>query len=289
MYTFYTPPLYLPKNKEPILRIETKSSYFRDKIGYNYAIAFGQKPLKKNAFCYEDFVLRIDLSLKKINKEKKPLNCSVQFSYLNHKDKPTFLFSTPIGSWFKIDYLKRYARGSMIKDDNLEEYLMLKINSFIFLLMRIFRIHSVCIKRKMTSSLFIGKKGVGKTTLAGLLLKEDRKSKIIEDDSTFVLPIADSIYALSLKQNGYYPISHLFFIERKAEKLSEIYPISHKEAFKRIVFHSDVILNKDDNQVEYRLKILEKLTSRCRCFVFVNGKDLRNNSIRLKRLIDKVI
>jgi len=280
---------YLPFNEEEVFKIETQSRYIRDTINCSYITTWKQKPLKRVCFWRKNFVLRIDLSSEKINKESKSLSCSVNFSYLNHKDRPIFLFSTPMGSWVKIDYLKRYARASLIKSDSLGEYLLLKASYFILTLIGMFRIHSVWIKINRSSLLFIGEKGAGKTTLAELLLREDRKSKIFEDDCTFVFPVADSIYAFSINQNVYYPINYLFFIEKKINKLSEVYPISHKEAFKRIVFHSDIILKKDDNQIEYRLNTLEKLVFGCKCFILINGKDLKDNSKRLKGLMEMVL
>ena len=278
---------FLPFRDGGILKVETKSRYIKRFMETRFILTQGQRPLKKNPFLFEDFVSRIDLSSKKINRKKESSIQPIRCYSFNNKYGPIYRFSTPLGSYVEINYIKRKARGIIIVGDNLDEYLMIKVNSFILKMRRMTRIHGLWIRKGKTSVLLIGRPDVGKTTLGGLWLKEDSRSKVIEDDSTFVFPENNSVYAFSLKQNSYYPISHLFFVERRINNLSKAYPISQIEAYKRIVFHSDVILDKPDNLVEYRLKTLEKLVIRSRCLVLINGTDLKNNSKKLKKLIKK--
>lgn len=249
--------------------------------------AFGQKPLKKTIRSSEDFVWRIELSLNKISKQIKIPPYSLNSAHFNNKDRPIFLSSTSLGSRLRINYLKRYAITNIAKGDSLFEYLIPSIISFILMLTRTVRIHGALINGYRTSFLLIGQSGAGKTTLARALSKEDRRIKIIEDDITFVFIVGNSAWGFSPTENLYKSISHLFFIEKEMGQLSRIYSISHKEAFKRIVFHSDVILRKGDCRVRDRLKTLEKLILGCSSFVLVNGKDLKDNSKKLKRLLDR--
>ena len=280
---------YSPLSEEIIIRIKSEIRSIQDITDIYHKIAFGPKLLRKIDSLPADFILHLKPSSKRINKQRRFPPCYLNFSYSNNRDKSIFLFSTPMGSQVKIDYLKRYVKGSIIKGDSLLEYLMLKINFFVFILSKLFRIHAAWIKRGKRSFFLVGERGVGKTTLTRLLLKEDKKSRLIEDDCTFIFPRDNIVHAFSPDRMMYHFVTHLFFVEKKINNLSEIYPISSKEAFKRIVFHSDILLKKDDTKVEYRLETLEKLVLGCQCFVLVNGRGLKDNSKKLERLLAKAL
>ena len=117
----------------------------------------------------------------------------------------------------------------------------------------------------------------------------DKESELIEDDNVFVCSLDGNIRVFSVMQELHWPVSTLFFLKKETETVSRIYSVSDKEAFERIVFHSDMIVNKNDKEVEDRMDILGKLISNCKCFVFINGEDLKNDPKKIKKLIDKVI
>jgi len=274
---------YIPLTQSRFLRIVTRNSYIKQIVYNAYMLRFGKKPLS-NIPSREDFILHIDSHSKKVSSHN-PSRPSLNI--INKKNKPVFLLSSFGGSWAKINYLKKYGRLSVIKDDDSLDYFIPQILSLINILMRVCRIHSAGIKRGRDSFLFVGESGVGKTTLARLFSEDEKGTRLIEEDNTFVLNIDDSVYAFSFSNHrGLCSISYIFFLERNMEKKSEIYPISHNEAFKRIVFHADIAVNKNDNRIEDRLRILEKMTHSCKSFVLINGKD---GLKRLKTLVQKAV
>ncbi len=274
-YTFFL------RNRNNVMKIETNHHYIRELFGFHFSVLTGEKLLRSNHSFHEDLFLRVDLSLRsKLRRETSSL------AFI-HDENPIFFFSTAIGSWLKMDLLKRRGRCAIIKDDKIGEFILPNL-SYLLMSRKMVLVHGAWIKRGRYSFLLIGKSNVGKSTLSRLL-KEGNKFKPITDDSTIVQPVGKNVYAYALEPNTHGPISHLFFIQRTKAKKSQIYPINRKEGFKKIVFFSDIILEKSDAHIDFRLETLKKLVSQSRSFILVNGLDLKNNSRKLKKLINSAV
>ncbi len=209
-----------------------------------------------------------------------------------YSDKIIFSLRTPLGSRAKIDYLRRKAYIKVIKEDIYLEHFLLRVTKLILRLIKSFSIHAVWMKGRR-DFLLIGKSGSGKSTLGGLLSTVDKRNKIMRDDFVFIFPFKKKVYASVLKDDrrDFYigKITHLFFVEKKVKEKSRIIPISSKEAFSRITLCSDVILKKNDPQIDYRLDVLHRLVSQAKPFVIINGGDLKDNPKKIKNILHNVI
>ena len=290
LYTFYFQDIGI-ENK--IVKVETSSRLLRNFIVSEFILLPAKRVSENVPDFVENFALRIEWSSKKRYREREISPPLLKGSALTTKEGGRVIsFSTPMGSWSKIDYNKRYAKVGIRKGDPLLDYLIFRTRSLIFLFMRIVRVHGAVIKNRRRFFIFVGKSGAGKTMIGELALLLDENNALLDDDSLSLISVDATPYVLygpSFESELFSPVSYIFFVVRERKCLSNVFPISNREAFKRILFHSDVIFNNDDTEIVNRIKVLERLAFNCKSFILINGKNLKNNPKELRRLIYKVI
>jgi len=274
--------IYFSLFENELLKVETNSRNLRD-ILMNIPV-FGQaRLLTKTDPSRIIFTSRVGLFPRKITKK---INLPHVVESFHTPLRVIFGIRTACGSKAEFDYLKRTARVEVSTNDDFLEYFLARSIIFIRQLVKFITIHGVWIKNTRKNFIFIGESGIGKTTLSRLLT-EDKTNHIVVDDETLIIQEGKNIYAYIGGTSG--RISHLFFIEKRLEGRSKVYPIPPKEAYKRIIFHSDVILNEKDRQINYRLNVLKTLVSQVRSFVLINGKGLQDDPKKLTGLINKAL
>jgi len=279
---------YLNINKETVLKVETTSSYIKNSLCLFYVVHTGNKPIIGRQSVRNDFCFRIGMRPSPSNMVASKLSPQI-FDDLCSANNQKFSFSTPLGSYFTVDYSKRLANISLIKGDTFGEYLLHHLPFAILKMTRLFRIHSVSLRVGKSCILFIGKSGSGKSTLGKLFLKGHKGARIISDDGTLVFSTDNNGYILSMGERKYFGPSCLFFVIRRENEPSRIYSIPPREAIKRIVFSSDLFFNTKDPNVNYRLDTLKKLITESKSFVIINGNDLKDNHKKLSSMIDKLL
>lgn len=277
------PIFYLPVNEDWSVKIRSNNNRIRDLIASNYLLFSGNE--LNNDHRRDVFLLDIKSSPRRKMSDVSTRSGSLTCALVSPNDSPRYLFSTPLGSFSKIDVSTRYANTSIVSGDPLEEYLIIKAISVVVALVKIIRVHAAWVKNSSRSFLLIGGSGFGKTTIAKMISGKNKKLRILEEDKAFLISTGNKIYGFSPIKNTCLKISHLFFLDRRADSKTKIAPITKKEAFKRIVFHSDIIFHKKDAQADYRVGELSKIVSQCSCFLLINGNDLIENPDNINRLI----
>jgi hypothetical protein len=202
--------------------------------------------------------------------------------------KGVFLLRTRYGSYIKTCIRKRWARGKIYRDDFcLFSFLSVWLGICILLIFRV-KLHAASVLNEKGLSIFLGANGVGKSFISSLLHLTGG-ARVMSDDETFILSTFKGIKAFFLKSVlGDYFISTprwLFFVERDKSKRTKVLPITKKDALKRIVFHSEFPKSEEMHQNQKRLQILQKLVDKCRCYVLINGKDLKGDPDKMKELL----
>jgi len=274
-------------NKDKILKLATSNYSFKKLIDSNYIFLTGRQPLKKTDSLVEDFNVHIAMSSKMVYKDIAYVPSELKYSLVRRNGNSVLCCFSPTGSMSKINFEKRRAKLFIRQHDVMAQYFILGIINSIPTIMRTVRLHGVGIKNGKKLFLFVGRSNSGKTTIGNLLLQADKKNKLIGDDTLLVFPIGNRVYVQSFEDQTRNAVSYIFFIDRRRKSPSAVLPLSCKEAFKRIIFHSDVIFKKRDKEISDRLTTLEKLTFKYKSFLLVNGKDLKNNPRILMKLLHK--
>ncbi|MBU0547920.1 MAG: hypothetical protein KKH57_04085 [Candidatus Omnitrophica bacterium] len=204
----------------------------------------------------------------------------------------SFLFSTPRGSFIKGNFVKGFGEGGIVESDNYKYALLCAFLKYCYLYNFSVRIHAASVGKGNKGFLFVGNSGVGKSTLSGML-KDTQNFTPIGKDEGFVISTPDNSYIFSFAPQNlgkeslapFQPCSSIFFVELHKKQKSRLYPISKKEAFKRIVFLSEFPDHENDAQKERRIENLMRLISQSKCFSLINGIDLRGNPNKLKSLL----
>ena len=244
-------------------------------------ISLGYRFLKDKCNLKEDYSLTVDLCSKRKREE------NAKYLPIRFDPKKHIICTSTDNSAYTIDYIEKFAHCVIFRNDSLGSFTLFRVLNDIFLLAKISTIHGVCLEKKNFFIILIGKSGSGKTTLSNFLTKEDKEVKILVYDGIFIVNTGKHICLVNDMLYGK-PVSKffLFFLERNKDKVSMVFPIKRKEAFKRITLYSDVIMKENDPQVDYRLGTLRQLIYQSKSFVIVNGKDLEGNSKSFKKFID---
>lgn len=208
------------------------------------------------------------------------------------KTRRRFLFSTPSGSFIKGNLARGYGVGRILEQDVCKYSLLYASLKYCFLYNLSVRIHAALVGIRGSSFLLAGHGGVGKSTLCGLL-KGMKEFKVLGDDECFAISNYKNPHVFSLSPESLFKdafvgsrtCSSIFFVQLDKKQESKVYPLSKKDAFKRIIFHSEFPKYEDDKQIERRIENLKRLISQCKCFLLINGKDLKENPEELKALL----
>jgi len=281
--------IYFPVYNDIALKVACANSFTRDILCASYELFTGKMPSRKKGGLLEGFL--IDFREKSIGTKRKIRTNALKFkSFFVQKNNKLFL-STATGSKVTIVYNRRYAQGLFVEGDDLKNILMLTSLGILSYMAMSFRIHAATVKAKKAIFFMIANSNEGKSTLANLLVQSDKGARIIDDDIAFIYRVNNDLRVIPRDFSRIYNkgVTYLLFVEKKRDLCGSIRPISPKEAFKRIVYHADVIFNSKDPLVSYRLHMLGKLVYESKSFILINGKDLKNNPKKTSSLIYSVI
>lgn len=272
-----------------LIKVRAESGFFSKYLDL-LEIAFLNCVTNKSIYKKENFFLHL-----KPYKGNPRVYRSAAKIFIRFKGKK-FLFSTPSGSFIRGDFSKGYGEGRILEQDAFKCSLLYKALKYCFLYNFSARVHSAMIESGGRVFLLAGHGGSGKSTLSGLLKKAEG-FKVLNDNVCFAASTNRNSYVFSLTPDkiGQYdftqpqPCSFLFFIELHKKQKSEIFPISKKEAFKKIIFLSEFPGYENNAQRERRIENLKKLVSQSKCFSLINGKGLLKNPDNLKSLLSPAL
>jgi len=277
-------------NNKNILRVKTDKPAIKKFINDYLFFTFQTLSIKKGPLgsCRKDKIFDLEIVLSKKNKSGRCLDLTsrkhnqlIAFESSRSRSKFIFHLYASDGSFSKVDYYKRRVsiclKGPRVSLNTPSEFLIHKTIVFLRLYFNTLRIHAAWLKKNRDSVLLIGRSGAGKTTITKVFNTFDRQVKIMEDDNIYINTFNENPDILSPPSRKLYPVTSLVFVEREESAHSRIYPISSKEAFKRILFHADVIFSDHDEETDNRMSILCNLVARCRAYSLLNGDDLKGN------------
>lgn len=274
--------IYLPLKKNAVIVIRTNSNDVLKNIRLFSLMHFSQEPLKHRMGKAVDFSCFIRVLDKKTCYYKN----SEWSAYSNKiKGKCQLKIISPRGSVFKLYSKERIFKVTLLKQD--VDAKMFFWSHFFSIVMS-FSLHASWVKINGCAFLLVGDSGMGKTTLSKFMVEKFKGSTVVADDKVLLLHMKN-VYAWYLHNINCERVHTIFFLERNQRKISSLCRINKTEAFKRIIFHADVIFKKDDAQTDSRINALKKVVSQARCFVLVNGKDLKNNPDKLKDMVKAAV
>lgn len=203
-----------------------------------------------------------------------------------------FTLYTKAGSFIKTNMDIKRGFGGIVRRDPFTLALLHSWINLCFLYHYRVKLHAGgVVDNNGAAIIFIGKSGSGKSTICNLL-NRSIDFKIIHGDLINISSLFGKI-SIPVPKHHFPNIpaiepSCLFFINKDVDLKSKATPIGKKEALKRVIFATEFPINENIKMSENRLDVLNRLVNKCRCFLLVNGKELKENPEFFSRLLFSV-